>query len=515
MPSFGLKTRLALAFGVVLALQAGVAGVGLLQLEKLREMDARVVQLEVLRDGAEQWAGLTRLNLARTIMLGKAGNPPALAAWTNGEMKQTSAQISQIQKGVEAALSSPKEKALLQAAGQARTAYVDLRNGILQRMADPAGLAAAIADVDAQLLPAGQTYLGALGATVDYVEERLQAQSAERESLLLRASVLLGGAALLAIALGALLAWRVGRAVVGPVRQAQAVADRIAAGDLTQPVPPGRADETGQLLAALATMQRSLAGIVGGIRSGTDSLGTATAQIATGNQDLSARTERAASNLQETAAALAGLGSAMQSAAGSADEARRLAAQALAVAQRGGQVVAEVVGTMGEINAGSGRIAEITGVIDAIAFQTNLLALNAAVEAARAGEQGRGFAVVAGEVRNLAGRCAEAAREIRGLIEASNAKVQNGTRLVADAGSTMRQIEHSVREVTAAVDGIASTAQGQAGGIAEVNQAVAQLDQITQQNAALVEEASAAAQSMKDQAVALARSVGGFRVRPA
>jgi methyl-accepting chemotaxis protein len=202
----------------------------------------------------------------------------------------------------------------------------------------------------------------------------------------------------------------------------------------------------------------------------------------------------------------------MRGAAGSAGQAQSLATEAVAVARRGGEVVAQVVSTMAEINAGSGRISEITGVIDAIAFRTNMLALNAAVEAARAGEQGRGFAVVAAEVRSLAGRCADAAKEIRGLIEASVVKVEAGSRLVGSAGSTMQQIESSVRQVTDAIGDLSAAASGQANGIGEVNQAVAQLDQMTQQNAALVEEAAAAAQSLKDQAQSLGRLVAGFRV---
>jgi methyl-accepting chemotaxis protein len=303
-----------------------------------------------------------------------------------------------------------------------------------------------------------------------------------------------------------------GRGILRPVDVARAVAGRIAAGDLTQPVPAGRGDEFGDLLGELSRMQDALRTMVGGIRAGTDSVGTATSQIASGNQDLSSRTELAAGSLQQAAATLAQLSGQMQSAAGSAGQAQALAGEALSVARRGGEVVAQVVGTMAEINAGSSRISEITGVIDAIAFQTNLLALNAAVEAARAGEQGRGFAVVAAEVRSLSGRCADAAREIRGLIDASVGKVEAGTRLVGSAGSTMQQIERSVQQVTEAIGGITSAASGQANGIGEVNQAVAQLDVMTQQNAALVEEAAAAANSLKDQAMSLGELVAGFRM---
>ena len=510
-----LWVRLALAFGALLVLLGLTAATGVTQLSALSALDARQAELAQLRQQVGQWSALTRLNVVRTVTLAKAGSPPPLAQWIDGEMKDTSARISELQKKLEASLAGDKDKPLLEAVAQARKKYLALRVSLLKRLALPEQAEQATAEIESQLMPAAAAYLASLDAVMAHVDAESALHEAERQQTLQRAYRVIPALAALALVLGIVLAWRVARSLVLPIRAAQATARRIAAGDLTQPVCTDRADEIGELQQALADMQASLGRMVGGIRAGTDHVSTATTQIASGNQDLSARTERAASSLQQTAATMAQLSEAIQQSAGSADEAHRLATSAAAVARRGGAVVAEVVSTMAEINAGSSRISEITGVIDGIAFQTNILALNAAVEAARAGEQGRGFAVVAAEVRSLAGRCGDAAREIRGLIESSVHKVQAGSRLVENAGSTMRDIEHSVQDVSQAIGGITAAASGQANGIGEVNQAVLQLDQITQQNAALVEESAAAAQSLKEQATALARMVGNFRMSPA
>jgi methyl-accepting chemotaxis protein len=293
---------------------------------------------------------------------------------------------------------------------------------------------------------------------------------------------------------------------------ANEVMEAVAAGDLSRHVEPGAGDEIGHLLEQVAAMQSRLAAMVRQIRQSTDSIGTASSEIAIGNQDLSARTEQTASNLQQAASSMEQLTGTVKQSADSARQANQLASSAAEVAARGGQVVSEVVSTMNEINASSKKIADIIGVIDGIAFQTNILALNAAVEAARAGEQGRGFAVVAGEVRNLAQRSAQAAKEIKGLIGASVEKVESGSKLVADAGHTMQEIVGSVQRVTDIIGEITAAASEQSDGIGQVNSAVTQLDQMTQQNAALVEESAAAAESLKEQALRLAQVVGTFRL---
>jgi methyl-accepting chemotaxis protein len=313
-----------------------------------------------------------------------------------------------------------------------------------------------------------------------------------------------------AAALGALLAWGVTRSITAPIAQALTLAETVAAGDLRSQVTPRGQDEVAQLLRSLQRMNDHLAGIVGGVRGNAESVATASGQIAQGNADLSQRTEEQASNLQQTAAAMEQLAATVRQNAETAQAASQLAASASDVAARGGQVVGQVVTTMQAITDSSRRIADIIGTIDGIAFQTNILALNAAVEAARAGEQGRGFAVVAGEVRSLAQRSAEAAREIKTLIGSSVEKVNQGGALVDEAGRTMEDIVSQVRRVTDLISEISAASQEQTQGIGQVGDAVSQLDQVTQQNAALVEESAAAAESLKHQAAQLSQAVSVF-----
>jgi methyl-accepting chemotaxis protein len=296
------------------------------------------------------------------------------------------------------------------------------------------------------------------------------------------------------------------------LREVEAALHELAEGDLRRRIEPGRADELGRVLRAISVARENLADIVAQVRSGSDSIGTASAQIASGNQDLSARTEHAAGSLQQTASSMEELTSTVAQTAQSTRTASQLASSASQVAQRGGAVVAQVVSTMDEISASSRKISEIIGTIDSIAFQTNILALNAAVEAARAGEQGRGFAVVASEVRSLAQRSAAAAREIKSLIGASVERVESGSRLVADAGSTMTELVASVQRVNDIIAEISAATAEQSAGIGQVNQAVTQLDQATQQNAALVEQSAAAAESLREQSSHLASLVATFRV---
>ena len=318
------------------------------------------------------------------------------------------------------------------------------------------------------------------------------------------------------ILFGLLLAAMVGvwlvRAISRPLEAAVKIARGVAGGDLTQQIDVRSKDETGQLMQALKDMNDSLVKIAGDVRSGTDTIATASNQIAAGNLDLSSRTEQQASSLEETASSMEELTSTVQQNADNARQANQLAASASEVAAKGGAVVAQVVDTMGSINASAKKISDIIGVIDGIAFQTNILALNAAVEAARAGEQGRGFAVVATEVRNLAQRSAAAAKEIKTLIGDSVEKVDQGARLVDQAGATMEEIVASVKRVTDIMGEITSASQEQTSCIEQINQAISQMDQVTQQNAALVEEAAAAAASLQDQAINLSQVVSIFKL---
>ncbi|QAU34102.1 methyl-accepting chemotaxis protein [Janthinobacterium sp. 17J80-10] len=363
----------------------------------------------------------------------------------------------------------------------------------------------------AETLPALETLQAAVNDLAGFQKQLAESRANDVSQLVERATILvvsLGGGALL---LAVVLAWLITRSITRPIHAAVNAASAVAAGDLCRHIEVTSTDETGQLLGALKSMNDSLATIVGHVRSGTDTVSTASAQIAAGTLDLSSRTEAQAGSLEETAAAMEELTSTVKQNADNATQANTLASSACEVARKGGKVVAEVVATMDMINQSSRKIADIIGVIDGIAFQTNILALNAAVEAARAGEQGRGFAVVATEVRSLAQRSATAAREIKGLIGESMERVDAGCQLVGQAGSTMDEILVSIRHVTDIMGEIASASVEQTSGIGQISRAISQMDQVTQQNSALVEESAAAAESLKEEARNLAQAVSVFK----
>ena len=366
--------------------------------------------------------------------------------------------------------------------------------------------------LEERLRPIQLDYQKTLRDQVDF-QARLTDESgkeAEAAAAALQRDVMIASA--LAIALAIFLAITIIRSITRPLAQAVQAADRVAAGDLSTDIVVQSRDETGHLLSALQRMQQSLVNTVTTVRGNAESVASASAQIASGNNDLSARTEQQASALEETAASMEELGSTVRQNADNARQANQLALSASTVAVQGGDVVAEVVETMKGINASSSKIADIISVIDGIAFQTNILALNAAVEAARAGEQGRGFAVVASEVRSLAGRSAEAAKEIKGLITASVERVEQGTQLVDKAGATMTEVVAAIRRVTDIMGEISAASSEQSAGVGQVGEAVTQMDQATQQNAALVEEMAAAASSLNSQAGELVNAVAVFRL---
>jgi len=384
---------------------------------------------------------------------------------------------------------------------------------IALRRGGDGGLAAAVTAEQAGKGKAGMDAMRALLAEIGKTESALLAERARQAAeLKTRTTLVLVGGGALAALLAAAVAVFMQRNITRPLAAAVAVAKRVAEGDLTGRIEVRSGDETGELMAALRDMNAALVRIVGQVRGGTDTIATASAQIAAGNMDLSSRTEQQASSLEETASSMEELTSAVKQNADNAVQARTLASSASAVAVKGGAVVSDVVRTMGSINDSARKIADIIGVIDGIAFQTNILALNAAVEAARAGEQGRGFAVVATEVRNLAQRSAGAAKEIKALIDDSVDKVGVGSKLVDQAGATMQEVVDSVQRVSAIIADISNASEEQRTGIEQVNEAITQMDQVTQQNAALVEEAAAAANSMQDQAAALSQVVGVFRI---
>ncbi|QPC30805.1 MCP four helix bundle domain-containing protein [Caldimonas thermodepolymerans] len=439
-------------------------------------------------------------------------NNAAKVADLKDQWQQASAQAHARLEKLLGQLANPRD---LELARQAQVALKEYEQGIapiieqIERAQLDGAAAGAYADRLKEHVEAADRDMSALVAAL---RQEMEASKAELEASTGRLSQLLVGAVVVALLVMVPLTVFTVRSIAGSVLRARDLAARIAQGDLSQDIVAAQRDEIGQLVASMAAMQQSLRTLVGQVRDATGNITSASTEIATGNQDLSSRTEQTASSLQQTAASMEQLTSAVKQSADAARQANQLAASASEVAAKGGAVAAEVVTTMDEINAASRKIADIIGVIDGIAFQTNILALNAAVEAARAGEQGRGFAVVAGEVRNLAQRSAQAAKEIKTLIGASVEKVESGSKLVQSAGQTMNEIVASVQRVTDIIGEISAAAAEQSAGIGQVNVAVTQLDEMTQQNAALVEESAAAAESLKQQAQRLAELVGTFRL---
>jgi methyl-accepting chemotaxis protein len=507
---FKIGQRLGLGFGMVLLLLVVVTGLAIQSITSAIADEKRIVDLQQRSAMADEWVASTQLNINRVMGLAKSGNNPELDTYFKPLIAQTTERINELQKSLEAAVDSDQGKALLVEIAAQRKEYVATRKTYFDALkaADPQA-GSLLTD---KLLPTAQRYVSTMQELQKSERVLVNEVVLRAEASASRQIVLIAGMAGLALVVGVLVAWRITRSVTAPVNDAVRAARAVADGDLTQPVSVNRHDELGELQKALAAMKDSLLSTVRQVRQASDSIGVASSEIASGNQDLSARTEQAASNLEETAASMEELTSTVRNSADAARQANQLAASASEVAVRGGQVVSQVVSTMQDIHQSSQKINDIIGTIDGIAFQTNILALNAAVEAARAGEQGRGFAVVAGEVRNLAQRSAEAAKEIKGLIGASVEKVEAGTKLVADAGQTMSEIVGSIQRVSDIVGEITAAAGEQSDGIGQVNTAVNQLDQMTQQNAALVEESAAAAESLKDQASRLTQVVAVFRI---
>ena len=464
-----------------------------------------------LLDAAE-WRGLTQSNVAR-VTASLLSSDAALEALLKPEIAATSATISEIQKRVDATATDLSEQSQLKLIAQSLQAYLSAREAATKARAeagDEAAAATGKAMLQSQVLPAATAYLAAQQAYVDLQRARssgVRASSGEEQ--LRWAYATAGGLALLLVGLS-LGTVALVRSVCGPLHQLADAARRIGEGDLKAPIAVGRDDEIGAVQRSLLSMRDALRDIVGQVKQSTESIQVASSEVAMGNADLSQRTEQTAASLQQAASALEQVTGNVRQSAEAAAQVFQLAASASSVAQRGGEVVNQVVSTMDGIHQASKRIADIIGTIDGIAFQTNILALNAAVEAARAGEQGRGFAVVASEVRSLAQRSAEAAREIKGLIGTSVAQVATGARLVKDAGSTMGEIVASVQRVTDVIGEITAASSEQSTGLAQVNGAVAGLDRMTQQNAALVEQSAAAAECLRDQAQRLASVVDVF-----
>ncbi|AUZ20324.1 methyl-accepting chemotaxis protein [Achromobacter xylosoxidans] len=510
--NLSIGTRLTLGFGTVLALLLALTGLSQYELTHIGGINRAITE--------QTWAKANAINIIDVTTRANARANLELIVNTDPRTAETLfARIDTNRKTIDQALETLRplfrtedERQKLRLLEDVRGRYVKSFQGV--------GALLKRGERDAARQRLLEETLPLLDGLQDRVIEISRIQSAEMVDAGADSQRVIDNAGMLnlilsamAVVLGGLFAWRVSKSITAPLAQAVSVAETVARGDLGQPIHAVTRDETGRLLRALHDMQDKLAGAVRTIRAGSETISSAAGQIAAGNTDLSSRTEEQAASLEETAASMEELASTVKQNADNARQANQLAASASEVAQRGGAVVSAVVSTMGDISASSRKISEIVSVIDGIAFQTNILALNAAVEAARAGEQGKGFAVVAGEVRSLAQRSAQAAREVKTLIEASVSKVAEGAGQAENAGTTMQEVVASVKRVTDIMGEIAAASQEQASGIEQVNRAVSQMDEVTQQNAALVEEAAAAAGSMQDQAHALVRAVGVFRLR--
>ncbi|EIJ47478.1 methyl-accepting chemotaxis transducer transmembrane protein [Herbaspirillum sp. GW103] len=504
--------RLAIVFAFIVALLAVVSVTAFIKINNINRAIDQIVNdryLKVrwafdLRDGVNEQIKYLR---GMAIDIGNlAGNEKRIGQ-LDGAVRASKEALDKITARQVTAVGQKKAKVL----DDARQVFDASREQFLALIRAGQG-SAADEFVLRKITDSQNKYLSLATAFADSQDSQLRAEGAKAVAdgaLAIQVTLACSVAAVLAaILLGYLMA----RSIIKPLNEAVRVAENVAAGDLTTRIEPHSRDETGQLMAALRKMNDNLVDIVTGVRRSTDSIATASGEIASGNMDLSSRTEQQAGSLEETASAMEEMTSTVRQNADNARQANQLAATASQVALQGGEIVGRVVTTMEEINQSSRKIVDIIGVIDGIAFQTNILALNAAVEAARAGEQGRGFAVVASEVRSLAQRSAAAAKEIKGLISDSVAKVEGGSLLVAEAGHTMEQVVSSVRSVTDIVGEISAASVEQSTGIEEINRAVGQMDQSTQQNAALVEQAAAAAGALQEQAAALASAISIFRL---
>jgi len=511
-----VKAKLMLGFSLLAAVVLLVSGLALSSLGRSNERFSDYLESVGQRErlaidirGAATRRAIAARNLVLVTQVADREVEKAAVGRAHEDMAASVARLKKVL--TEAADVGARDKALVAEIDRVEAQYGPVAQAIVG-MALDGRRDEAIAKMNAECRPLLAALLKATGDYVAYEQEQAVQRVATASSAYASDRVMMFVVCVLAVLGAVAMGWLLSNAVTRPLMRAVYLAEAVAAGDLSSDIVVDRRDEMGQLLAALKKMNESLVGMVGRVRESADGIATASQEIATGNQDLSSRTEQQASALQQTAASMQQMTSTVQQTAESSRQANQLANAAAEVAGRGGAVVERVVSTMGEISDSSRKIGDIIGVIDTIAFQTNILALNAAVEAARAGDQGRGFAVVAGEVRALAQRSAQAAREIKGLIGTSVERVEAGSQLVGEAGTTMADIVTQVRRMTDLMAEINASANEQSTGIGQVNEAVASIDQGTQQNAALVEQSAAAAESLRQQAAGLLQVIAQFKM---
>ena len=516
MKNLNVGMRLALGFLLVLALTLGVGVIGAFQGSRIYDaLDYYTVNTTPSLEAVNSWgrhAGEIRMLQAKHIMAQSVQEMSVLES----DIQRSGDKLQKEVADYEKLLSNDEDKRLLEGVKTALQAYFagceKLKEISRQTPTDPSKSEGARKLYGGASEQEYKALSSAITAQWDFNKSLARTLAVQGKSTFHTALTVLAAGCAVALAIGIGAAWLITRSITSPIQQSVRIAQRVAAGDLTSHIEVTSKDETGQLLQALRDMNGALINIVSEVRNGTDTIASASQQIASGNADLSSRTEEQASSLEETASSMEELTSTVKQNADNARQANQLAVSASEVAVKGGAVVSEVVDTMGSINESAKKIVDIIGVIDGIAFQTNILALNAAVEAARAGEQGRGFAVVASEVRNLAQRSAQAAKEIKALIDTSVEKVDAGSKLVDQAGETMQEVVESIKRVTDIMGEISSASAEQTSGIEQVQQAVAQIDETTQQNAALVEEAAAASESLREQAGKLTQVVSVFKL---
>jgi len=506
-----IGTRLAVGFGAICAALVFMVGQGTVMLGRVNDGTDEIVNRRMPRIAAVNriQAEVNDIALAlRNMML---NDEPADRARQVEEIVSSRKEVETLLAKLDSTLTNPKAREIL---ARQQVAYARYAKGQeeLSKLIDGGDAEGAKTYLTKQMRPALGTLKATIAELLQMQTDMASEKAAQAEKTYNETRTLMIVLGLVILAAAAALARWITLSITRPVRQALDVANAVAAGDLTSKVDARGDCEVAQLLKALGAMNEQLVATVSTVRGSSDAIASASSQVAAGNMDLSSRTEQQAGSLEETASSMEELTSTVRQNADNARQANTLADTATGVAARGGQVIQEVVQTMEQIHAASGKIVDIISVIDGIAFQTNILALNAAVEAARAGEQGRGFAVVAGEVRNLAQRSAAAAKEIKALIGDSSERVETGSRLVKDAGATMEEIVSSVRHVADILNEISSASQEQSAGIQQVNEAVTQMDGATQQNAALVEQAAAASQSLQEQAVRLTDAVAVFKL---
>jgi len=506
-----ISTRLVIGFGVLALLIVFMGGLALFKVRVIEKDFVEVAEnyypkIDSLHEVKDDVNVIAR-SLRNTLIMSVSDD-------INKEVETIVAARKDIEdrmKAIEPTITSDKGKALLAKVIENRGRFVPLQEKIIG-LVSGFQVDAAKRALLAEARPIQLQYMTVLDEMIKYEEEKMMEFKKESTDAIASIRIAMWSATVVSMVVACLMGFWIIRSITGPINRAVDVARAVADGNLSTQFEAQGNNETAQLLAALKDMQGNLSRVVNTVRTGSEGVSTASAEIAQGNNDLSARTEQQASALEETAASMEELSATVKQNADSARQANQLAMSASTVAVKGGEVVGQVVETMKGINDSSKKIADIIQVIDGIAFQTNILALNAAVEAARAGEQGRGFAVVASEVRSLAGRSAEAAKEIKTLIDASVNRVEQGSALVDQAGVTMTEVVSSIRRVTDLMGEISAASSEQAAGVGQVGEAITQMDQVTQQNAALVEEMAAAASSLKSQAQELVQTVAVFKL---